>query len=201
MATHEDSLYGVKRITKHYKDQEVYSNLSQFLVQLIKDSDKEAMTIFCIGTDRSTGDSLAPLIGTMLTKDYNLDVDIWGTLHEPVHATNIDTYIERINPDSMVIVIDAALGKHENIGNITISNGKLKPGAGVNKNLPEVGDISICGVVNMDSNSLYINFKTLSNTRLSIVWQMAETITNSIVDAIQYVSQTDSNSERLLQTV
>lgn len=201
MATHEDGLYGIKRMTKHYQDQKVYSELSQFLAQLIEDSGKEDITIFCIGSDRVTGDCLAPLIGTMLIRDYDFDVDIIGTLREPVHAKNIDTYIAKISPDSVVIAIDAALGRHESIGNITISNGKLKPGAGVNKDLPEVGDISICGIVNMQPTEQYMSYKILNNTRLGAVWQMAEVITESIVDAVQYIAQVERDNERLLQIV
>lgn len=45
---------------------------------------------FCIGTDRSTGDSLGPLVGTQLIKK-NLPAErVYGTLDRPVHAINLD---------------------------------------------------------------------------------------------------------------
>ena len=45
------------------------------------------LIILCIGSDRSTGDALGPLVGTML-ENYNtytcLPAKIMGTLSEPV---------------------------------------------------------------------------------------------------------------------
>jgi putative sporulation protein YyaC len=68
-----------------------------------------------------------------------------------VHAKNLRDTIQTIyetHEDAFIIAIDASLGRSDHIGFITIGEGPLKPGAGVDKNLPEVGDVFITGIVN-----------------------------------------------------
>ncbi|SEF98444.1 putative sporulation protein YyaC [Caloramator fervidus] len=155
--------------------------LSNEITNLIKDVEVNRIVILCIGTDRSTGDCLGPLVGDKLTKSYNLkEIDIYGTLETPVHAKNLNNYIEMIysnykNP--YIIAIDASLGKVENIGKINLYQGPIFPGAGVNKNLTPVGDISITGIVNMSG---FMEYFVLQNTRLSLVMKMADVISFSL---------------------
>lgn len=131
----------------------------------------------CIGTDRSTGDSLAPFVGTYL-KGLGY-TNIYGTLDDPVHALNLKDTVENLPKDKKVIAIDAALGKESSVGNIDIVNGSIKPGAGVGKDLISVGDYSISGVVNVGG---FMEYFVLQNTRLSRVVQMAKDITSAIVE-------------------
>lgn len=138
------------------------------------------IVMICIGTDRSTGDSLGPLVGTLLKKRNNKDQPIFGTLDSPVHAMNLeDTLltIDRSYSNPFIVAIDACLGQHANIGTIQIGHGPMKPGAGVNKQLPPVGDIHITGIVNVGG---FMEFMVLQNTRLSLVMDMAETISNCL---------------------
>lgn len=142
------------------------------------------LIIMCIGTDRSTGDSLGPLIGHKLDKSlrrYN-NVFVHGTLEDPVHAKNLKDSIEYVYntyQDPFVIAIDACLGKLERIGYVTVGHGPLKPGAGVNKELPPIGDLHITGIVNLGGFMEYI---ILQNTRLNLVMKMADTVS----EAFQY---------------
>lgn len=137
--------------------------------------------VFCIGTDRSTGDCLGPLVGDKLSKIHILqNINVFGTLNEPVHAKNIGEYTERIHSTyehPFIIAIDASLGKTENIGKINLFKGPIFPGSGVNKNLIPVGDLSITGIVNISGFMEYI---ILQNTRLSLVMQMADIIAMSL---------------------
>ena len=101
---------------------------------------------------------------------------MFGDLNQPVHAANLSYCIKTIyktfdNP--FIIAIDASLGKDEHIGYITLGTGPLKPGLGVKKRLPEVGDIHITGIVNSSRN---MEFSTLQTTRLSIIFQIADAI-------------------------
>lgn len=138
--------------------------------------------LFCIGTDRSTGDSLGPLVGHKLApmlRNYK-NTNLIGTLEHPVHALNLESTIDKLNQDykdPFVIAIDSSLGKQNRVGYLTIKNSPLRPGAGVNKILPSVGDISITGIVNIGG---MMEFMVLQNTRLSIVMNMAEIISKSI---------------------
>ncbi|QXM07006.1 spore protease YyaC [Crassaminicella indica] len=147
-------------------------------------SEYKALVIMCIGTDRATGDSLGPLIGYKLKKSLKnyKNIFIHGTLENPVHAKNLRASIDFVyknykNP--FVIAIDACLGKFDRIGYITIGYGPLKPGAGVNKQLPSIGNMHITGIVNLSGFMEYI---ILQNTRLNLVMKMADTI----ADGIQY---------------
>lgn len=135
--------------------------------------------VFCIGTDRSTGDCLGPLVGHKL-KDMNMaNVYIFGSLDEPVHAKNLNIYLSKLKEfkNPYIIAIDACLGKMERVGFINIKEGPLFPGAGVNKNLPSVGNISITGIVNVSG---FMEIMILQNTRLSLVMNMANIISNGI---------------------
>ena len=48
------------------------------------------LLILCIGSDRSTGDALGPLVGSMLQAYPINNAKIMGTLSEPVHALNFE---------------------------------------------------------------------------------------------------------------
>ena len=50
----------------------------------------------CIGTDRSTGDSLGPLIGYKLREKGMKNARVLGTLEEPVHAMNLEPCMEQL---------------------------------------------------------------------------------------------------------
>lgn len=141
----------------------------------------QPIIIMCIGSDRSTGDSLGPLIGYKLQK-YTFDnIYVYGSLNHPVHAANLQDSIDQIysvydNP--YVIAIDASLGKKEHIGYITLGTGPLRPGLGVKKRLPEVGNIHITGIVN--SSSAMDNV-LLQTTRLSTIMTLADIITSVFI--------------------
>ena len=132
--------------------------------------------VLCVGTDRSTGDCLGPLVGQKLETIQNESIHVYGTLDEPVHAKNLKDTIQEIEnkyENPFIIGIDACLGKTESVGCITVEKGPVIPGAGVNKNLPPVGDIHVMGIVNVGGFMEYI---ILQNTRLSLVMKMAEII-------------------------
>lgn len=182
------------------------TNLDLFITQLYDHTHQ--LIILCIGTDRSTGDSLGPLVGYKLkAMDCMANVPIYGTLDEPVHAVNLEETIERINdchPKSFIIAVDACLGKTESVGYISIKEGPLQPGTGVNKTLPAVGDLHIVGIVNVGG---FMEYMVLQNTRLSLVMKMAETISEGIARNIskyrhlQFSSlETEPNSLRLETT-
>lgn len=137
--------------------------------------------IVCIGTDRSTGDSLGPLIGTNLKeKDLPKNFHVYGTLEHPVHALNLEEKLAQIHHQhekAYILAIDACLGKPQNVGSIYVKNGPLQPGAAVQKKLPAVGNIHITGIVNISG---FMEFFVLQNTRLYLVMQLAKTITEGI---------------------
>lgn len=159
------------------------ANLGLFLSQLYVNS--SPLIILCIGTDRSTGDSLGPLVGTQL-QNMNLQTAIvYGTLDEPVHAVNLQDTIDSINSkytEPFILAIDACLGRSESVGYIRVKEGPLQPGTGVNKDLPNVGNIQIVGIVNVGG---FMEYMVLQNTRLSLVMKMADIISRGLKKEIE----------------
>ncbi|HLR08657.1 MAG TPA: spore protease YyaC [Bacillota bacterium] len=152
--------------------------LSQKIISWLPSAPREYI-IVCIGTDRSTGDSLGPLTGTLLMKKKPRHLTIYGTLAHPVHATNLSDYVKAIGHQHrlpFIIAIDACLGKTSSVGHVIASQGALKPGAALNKPLPEIGDIHVTGVVNIGG---FMEYSVLQNTRLAHVVQMAEKIADT----------------------
>ncbi|MCM3618228.1 spore protease YyaC [Sutcliffiella horikoshii] len=149
------------------------------------------IVVVCIGTDRSTGDSLGPLVGTKLF-DKNLEhVHVYGTLDDPIHAVNLEeklAFIQTKHLRPFIIAIDACLGRLKSVGQITIADGPVMPGAGVKKDLPPVGDIHITGIVNVSG---FMEFFVLQNTRLSLVMKMATVISNSIRELDRSIDRKD----------
>lgn len=136
--------------------------------------------LLCIGTDRSTGDCLGPLIGTKMEESTQSLFYIYGTLDHPVHASNLEDHLTLINErftNPYIIAVDACLGRLETVGNVNIGLGSLKPGAGVNKKLPSVGDMYITGIVNVGG---FMEYFVLQNTRLNMVMKMANLITTGL---------------------
>jgi putative sporulation protein YyaC len=153
---------------------------------------RRPIVVICIGTDRSTGDALGPLVGTRLENMKLPWTTVYGTLAMPVHATNLKDCIALVNAehkDPFVVAIDACLGKAENIGTVTIGEGKLKPGAGVNKDLPALGDIYLTGVVNVGG---FMEYFVLQNTRLYVVYRLASLIVEGLqMSLLRYANMAD----------
>ena len=144
------------------------------LSEMISEADigDRDIVLLCVGSDRSTGDSLGPLIGHKLQRTLNNKMYVYGTLKEPVHAVNLECMVENIydiHKEPFVIAVDASLGTRNHIGYVTLSDMPLRPGLGVKKSLPEVGAMD--GIL-------------LQSTRLSTVMELADFISIGIFIAI-----------------
>lgn len=165
---------------RNFRAREFASRLAWLIEEEKKRKRKQETLFLCIGTDRSTGDSLGPLIGYKLRQMKLSGAAVLGTLEQPVHAMNLERYLDMIGfcyPDALVVAVDASVGSREHVGFVTLGKGSLKPGLGVSKELRPVGDLFITGVVGScaSGDPLY-----LQSVRLSIVMQMADCISGSI---------------------
>ena len=170
-----------------HQDLEASETISNFLLSHIPIKTHIPIILICIRTDRSTGDALGPLVGTKLEQVGIKNFQVFGTLDDPVHALNLEEKIQNIqkdNPTSFIIAVDACLGKSQSIGSITTGMGPSKPGAAMNKKLPAVGDLHIHGIVNLNG---FMEFFVLQNTRLSLVMKMADVIAQSIKETDQKI--------------
>lgn len=165
-----------QKIKTHVDDFAGTHRLELRLTEMFRAAKHRPVIVLCIGTDRSTGDSLGPLTGTSLSRLSLPQLNVYGTLDYPVHATNLAETIKDlqhsfVNP--YIVAIDASLGILESVGCITLADGPLKPGAGVHKDLPEIGEVHLTGIVNVGG---FMEYMVLQNTRLYLVWKMAESI-------------------------
>ena len=156
-------------------------NLRQLIEEAKRCEKKTEILFLCIGSDRITGDCLGPYIGHLLHPHESARIFVYGTLSDPVHALNLEKFSEligQLHPHALVIAIDASLGQKKHLGYVTIGNGALYPSAGVQKNLPPVGDIHITGIVNIAG---MLEQLTLQTTRLSTVISLADAIADGIL--------------------
>ncbi|MGE5449868.1 MAG: spore protease YyaC [Methanomassiliicoccales archaeon] len=173
--------------TYHYKEPHCSIKLQGVFSSLLTRFDPEEdrdIIVLCIGTDRSTGDALGPLTGTRLRGLGLPDSCVYGTLDDPVHATNLSEVLTMIRShyeNPLVIPVDACLGKIDRVGNLNIRCGTLSPGTAVKKDLPAVGEFHISGNVNVSG---FLEHMVLQNTRLSLVMSMADVVSRAIFFAL-----------------
>ncbi|SMC82249.1 spore protease YyaC [Sporomusa malonica] len=178
----------LNKLTINLCDTDIRNKLYQHLIMLLKRQEGlslRPLVVLCIGSDRYTGDALGPLIGTYL--EEHTECSVYGTLDHPVHAGNFIETLNIINHryhHPLIVAIDACLGKSHEIGNIEIWQGGLAAGIAVGNRLPTVGDISVIGVVNAQSQIGYLD---LQSTPLSKVMKLTKAISESLVDAINTV--------------
>ncbi|MNO56706.1 hypothetical protein D3C76_472250 [compost metagenome] len=139
------------------------------------------VTFLCIGTDRSTGDALGPLVGSRLV-EYGFS-DVVGTLQYPCDAVNLETRTSEIPHGHIIIAIDACLGSSGSVGWYLVSGQPLVPAQSVGRSLPAVGHYSLAAVVNVNGPKPYW---TLQMTSLYQVMLMAEEIACSITAGFKH---------------
>lgn len=163
--------------------------LHSMIGEIMEEEGKRGILVLCIGTDRSTGDSLGPLTGYKLKEQQIRRIKIMGTLERPVHAMNLEQYMAKIRmqyPDHVVVAVDASVGSQDHVGCITLGRGALRPGLGVCKDLQAVGDIFITGIVGGYGN---YDPLMLQSVRLSVVMKMADYICESVFLVEQFLER------------
>ncbi|MED1742005.1 spore protease YyaC [Bacillus swezeyi] len=169
----------IKEYISH-SDPLAVKQIEKVLSVYLKEAGSRPIVVVCIGTDRSTGDSLGPLVGMKLAAKQLTRFHVYGTLADPVHAVNLNEKLENIHlehQNPFMIAIDACLGRTKSVGSFQIGKGPLKPGAGVQKSLPEVGHVHINGIVNVSG---FMEYFVLQNTRLNLVMSMANVLAEGL---------------------
>lgn len=165
-----------------FDDESAVHHLSAALDSAFAEAGFREIVVVCVGTDRSTGDAFGPIVGTKLKALRPFKgVEFYGTLDEPVHAVNLAATLEGIqqkySDGSFILAIDACLGRFDHVGHITLERGPLRPGAGVKKSLPEFGDYTLTGIVNVSG---FMEYFVLQNTRLGIVMRMSDVLVDAM---------------------
>ena len=174
---------------RDFETEEFARMLHGMIDEIIQEQGKRGVLVLCIGTDRSTGDSLGPLIGYKLKEQRVRRIQIMGTLERPVHAMNLEQSLIRIRmkyPNHVIVAVDASVGRQDHVGCITLGKGALRPGLGVCKDLQAVGDIFITGIVGGYGS---YDPLMLQSVRLSMVMQMADYIRESVFLVEQFLDR------------
>lgn len=154
------------------------AGLRAFFAAVAAEHGKRPLPFLCIGTDRSTGDSLGPWVGTMLERGgFPLVI---GTIESPCDADRLPDVLSSLAPGAPVVAIDACLGRPENIGRYVVAEGPLQPARSVGKAFPPVGTYSVAAVVGAAGPKPYW---TLQTTSLHRVLLMAQEIADAIAAA------------------
>ncbi|AOZ94745.1 sporulation protein [Paenibacillus crassostreae] len=151
------------------------AGLVEFFRDIREQHSIDTITFLCIGTDRSTGDALGPLVGSHLL-EYGIP-HVVGSLSSPCDAHNLEARLAEIPTHHIVVAVDACLGQSATVGLFLVSNEPIRPAQSVGTFLPAVGHYSVAAVVNANGPRPYW---TLQVTSLYQVMCMAEQISLSI---------------------
>lgn len=139
------------------------------------------IAVVCIGSSKVIGDSLGPMVGTLLSgRGFR---NIFGSMCNPIDATNVSLYSNTlpVSKDAMIIAIDAIHSYSDSeIGEISIIHAPIKPAEAFRSDLPEIGHLGIGMITTsskIDCNSRE-RLKGLFNAPLDMVFTGAVTIAN-----------------------
>jgi putative sporulation protein YyaC len=168
----------------NYTEEDAIVCLGEELKSIIDDK----TIVVTIGTDKIIGDSLGPLVGSLLV-DSGIDIPVFGNLDNPIHGENYEYMIQVIRskyPEHKIITIEGCLGNEG--GNILIKNGNMHPG------LAGIGDVCIKAVV--ASRKHASNFAKLQ-IRLRYIMGMAVVIRNAFI----YATKSDIRTNETINKV
>lgn len=161
------------------KDREQHiKDMASEIKAYYKDSGKSEIIICNIGTSKFIGDSVAPLVGTMLQK-RKLDIKVYGHLDEQINALNVSEYATYIKKhrDALIIAIDSAISSESDVGTIRLRPIPVNAGLGMRGVGVPIGDISIVAVTSKNKDSVVEN-----NLDVKIIYKMADDISKIIIN-------------------
>lgn len=141
---------------------------------------RQDVVFICIGTDKNLLDCLGPMVGSMLVHSLP-SLKIYGTLDTPLHAQNLPRLLKDIrskHPEAIEVAVDASVGSREQLGTIKIREGGIIPGKAMARQLPEVGDMAITGVVTTKAISNRTGI--FQDGSITPVFHMARTIAQAV---------------------
>lgn len=171
----------MNRFCFHFDENNVAKKISDGLEYYF---DGRLPVIICVGTDLTIGDSLGPIVGTMISDKFS-QTYIYGKLGSPVTAKDIKPlkdFILKVHKNAKTLVIDAAIGNTGDVGYLKMSSAPIRPGLGANKLLPEIGNVNLIGIVAEKSAA---NYSFLNLTRLSPIYKMAQAISDGVVGYLE----------------
>lgn len=170
-------------------------DIAKMLFDLIK-TDALPPVILCVGSCRSVGDSLGPLVGHLLTTKHNIRTFVYGTLSRPINRWGVMECARFIRKKhrAKIVAVDAALGSE--IYAVKVFKGGLAPAAALGTALPRVGDYAVTANVNYPQKD---NGAALKCASFKTVSKIAEKIAFALSDALTlYRAQKNFTCTRFL---
>ena len=99
--------------SRNFIPEEFAGQLFEMIQEEKERKNKRGIVFLCIGTDRSTGDSLGPLIGYKLNQMKISKATVFGTLERPVHAMNLVSKELRSVGDIFITGIVGSCGNYD----------------------------------------------------------------------------------------
>ncbi len=144
---------------------------------------KRQTVIVCFGTMSISGDSLGPMVGTLLASRYNVPAFVYGTENCSVNGKNMKEWLDFIktaHAGALFIAVDASLGTKDNVGKIVIRSDGVCPAAIKGKN-ERFGDVGILGVVAENRGDALMQLMSVSPLN---VQKMADEVAFLLKEAI-----------------
>ncbi len=163
--------------------------LSNKIINVInkKNIKNPQLEILCIGTDRITGDSLGPIVGSNINEYINKEniknVNVLGSLEKPLNNITINEY--KKSEGKVVIVIDSAVSNTYKIGEIVTKENNIIIRNALKDDKIIPSDICIKAVVSRDLEDEELNFIMLQNVKLNIVMNLSKKISEELIKAIE----------------
>lgn len=164
-----------------------YANFLYKFSKIIRDyqiNNYSKIVFLCIGTSSVVGDSFGPLVGKKLKeKIKKQNILVLGDLQDNISALNIEKRVNNIKEkcsNPLIIAIDAALSRKEDIGKIKVYPYGIKIRNALEKNENKIGNLSIKAIVANDNKESIENYQELKNTPLSRIEYLSQITADGI---------------------
>lgn len=153
-------------------------------IKEIKLNNYSKIVFLCIGTSDIVGDSFGPLVGKKLKeKIKNEKILILGDLQDNISALNIEKRVDNIKEkcdNPLIIAIDAALSRKEDIGKIKIYPYGMRVRRALEENENKIGNLSIKAIVANDNKEAIVNYQELKKTPFSRIDYLSQITADGI---------------------
>ena len=188
-STSQDIVNSIEKIAKSSDAVDDVAPFVSLLFNDIVDRGEREIVIVCFGTNAISGDSLGPMVGTLLTQKYNVPAFVYGTDDSTVNGKNMTewlSFIKAVHKDAIFVAVDASLGRADKIGEIVIRPDGVWP-SGVTGKSERFGDVGILGIVAQNHKDALMQLMCVSPLEVSKMADKISVMLNSALCAKKIV--------------